>query len=169
MYTRKEIEEVKGYNRWMRKERGKRVKRRPLGGVTGAPKHVCTYCGRHFSPSMYSYESDFFNCCEECSLRRLPADLRGGYLKEASGAKSTHKSGVEQNTQLKSSLLEEKGYKVGTQGYPQNVEAFEEQKGGIKKPDRRGRPKKYLTPLEKRKAKQRYQQERTRKARERRK
>jgi hypothetical protein len=184
----------------MRKERGKRVKRVFRGGSSGdmvlergtkpedkthvfksgfekaKMKPVCSYCGKMFTHSMYSYSSGLFNCCEECSLRRLPADLRGGYFKEASGEKSTRVSEIDQSTQLKQTAVEKVGYKTeSVAGYVyfggkkkrsvHGVKPLEEgvvSKGGGK----RGRPAKYHTPLQKQLAKKRYQQERARKARE---
>lgn len=45
--------------------------------------------------------------------------------KEFSSEKSKHKPEVDQKTQLKPTVLEVINYKTGTQGYPENVEAFE--------------------------------------------
>ena len=47
--------------------------------------------------------------------------------KEFSGEKSKYKPQVEQNAQLKPTALEVINYKTGTQGYPENVKAFEKE------------------------------------------
>ena len=91
------------------------------------------------------------------------------YSKEASGKKSTHKSQLQSITEIQTrkTAIEKVGYKVGTQGYPENVEAFErtvrEQKES--KGRGRGRPRKYHSAEEKKKAHKLYLRKRAAEAR----
>ena len=165
MLTRAEVGNIKKYNKEERATRGKPVKQIFKGGSTGEiKKNVCSYCGKQYKPSTYSIESEYFYCCEECSVRRLPLDLRGVKEDKSTGVKSTRKSEIDQNVQLKPTALEVTEYKSGTQGYPQNVEAFERHVKG-KKVETRGRPKKYKTQEEKKEAHKNYQRKRAAEAR----
>jgi hypothetical protein len=192
MYTKEEVKTIKKYLKEERKHTGKRVPRIFRGGsssdfpettkkeekVTKLTKkgnayeteekvkyYPCAYCEKLYKASAHSYEGEAgFNVCEECSIRRLPLDKRGNFKKDVSGKKSDYKPGVEQDTQLKPTAIETVEYKVGTQGYPQNVESFEEQKVEGKK-HKRGRPRKYHTPEEKKEAHKLYLRKRAKEAR----
>ena len=192
MYTKEEVEKVRKWRKEEKKGRGKLVRHTFRGGSSGeypssrkqeekvtkltrkgnvytteenVKYYPCSYCSKFYRPSLHSYESGEFFVCEECSIRRLPLDLRGGYEKEFSGKKSDYKPGVDQKTQLKPTALEVINYKAGTQGFPQKVEAFEEQKVRGKRRRGVGRPRKYHTPEEKREAHKLYLRKRAKEAR----
>jgi DNA-directed RNA polymerase subunit RPC12/RpoP len=168
MFTKTEVREVKKWNIEERKQEGKRPKPVFKGGSTGDIKPgICSECGKKYEKSKYSYESGYYNCCEECSLRMLPELLRGKHDKDIRNEKPKEtKPEVDQKTQLKPTALEVINYKAGTQGFPQHVEAFEEQKGeGKKRLHKGGRPKKYHSPSERKKAKAESQRKRAKEAR----